>query len=61
MWFAVLTGAANSFLLNEFFQGVITTDPLFPSAFPDLQAQVNDRFRTTTERLIRAYAPRSHV
>jgi hypothetical protein len=34
---AVLTGAANSFLLNEFFQGVITTDPLFPSAFPDLQ------------------------
>lgn len=34
---AVLTGAANSFLLNEFFQGVITSDPLFPSAFPDLQ------------------------
>jgi hypothetical protein len=33
---AVLTGAANSFLLNEFFQGVLTTDPLFPSAFPDL-------------------------
>jgi hypothetical protein len=33
---AVLTGAANSFLLNEFFQGVLTSDPLFPSAFPDL-------------------------
>src|SRR3954470_3928425 len=31
-----LTGAANSFLLNEFFQGVITSDPLFPTAFPDL-------------------------
>jgi hypothetical protein len=33
---AGLTGAANSFLLNEFFQGVLTADPLFPSAFPDL-------------------------
>ena len=33
---AGLTGAANSFLLNEFFQGVLTSDPLFPSAFPDL-------------------------
>jgi hypothetical protein len=33
---AGLTGAANSFLLNEFFQGVITSDALFPSAFPDL-------------------------
>lgn len=33
---AILTGAANSFLLNEFFQGVLTSDPLFPSAFPDL-------------------------
>ncbi len=33
---ASLTGAANSFLLNEFFQGVLTTDPLLPSAFPDL-------------------------
>lgn len=32
---AVLTGAANSFLLNEFFQGVITSGALFPSAFPD--------------------------
>ena len=32
---AGLTGAANSFLLNEFFQGVITSDALFPSAFPD--------------------------
>jgi hypothetical protein len=32
---AVLTGAANSFLLNEFFQGVITSDAIFPSAFPD--------------------------
>ena len=31
-----LTGTANSFLLNEFFQGVITADPLFPTAFPDL-------------------------
>jgi hypothetical protein len=33
---AGLTGAANSFLLNEFFQGVITSDSLFPTAFPDL-------------------------
>ena len=32
---AILTGAANSFLLNEFFQGVITSDAVFPSAFPD--------------------------
>jgi hypothetical protein len=32
---AGLTGAANSFLLNEFFQGVLTADALFPSAFPD--------------------------
>jgi hypothetical protein len=36
MAIAGLTGAANSFLLNEFFQGVITADSLFPSAFPDL-------------------------
>jgi hypothetical protein len=34
---AFLTGAANSFLLNQFFQGVITSDALFPSAFPDFQ------------------------
>jgi hypothetical protein len=33
---AGLTGAANSFLLNEFFQGVITADSLFPAALPDL-------------------------
>jgi hypothetical protein len=33
---AGLTGAANSFLLNEFFQGVITSDALFPSSIPDL-------------------------
>jgi hypothetical protein len=32
---AGLTGTSNSFLLNEFFQGVLTTDALFPSAFPD--------------------------
>jgi hypothetical protein len=34
---AGLTGAANSFLLNEFFQGVLTADALFPSAFPDFR------------------------
>jgi hypothetical protein len=34
---AFLTGAANSFLLNQFFQGVITSDAVFPSAFPDFQ------------------------
>ncbi len=34
---AGLAGAANSFLLNEFFQGVITSDSLFPATFPDLQ------------------------
>lgn len=34
---AFLTGVANSFLLNEFFQGVITSDTLLPSAFPDLR------------------------
>jgi hypothetical protein len=32
---AGLTGLANSFLLNEFFQGVITSGALFPTAFPD--------------------------
>nr|AUN36798.1 hypothetical protein [uncultured bacterium] len=34
---AGLTGAANSFLLNEFFQGVLTADPLFPSALPEFR------------------------
>jgi hypothetical protein len=34
---AGLAGAANSFLLNEFFQGVITSDSLFPATFPDLR------------------------
>jgi hypothetical protein len=34
---AGLTGGANSFLLNEFFQGVITSDALFPHTLPDLQ------------------------
>ena len=34
---AGLTGAANSFLLNEFFQGVISSDALLPTLLPDLQ------------------------
>jgi hypothetical protein len=34
---AGITGAANSFLLNEFFQGVLTADALFPTALPDFR------------------------
>lgn len=34
---AGLAGLANSFLLNEFFQGVIAADALFPASFPDLR------------------------
>lgn len=34
---AGIIGAANSFLLNEFFQGVLTADALFPTAFPDFR------------------------
>jgi len=61
-WMSAADWQALTSVQREVYAGAeLTSDGRIVPAFPDLEIQVNDRFRVTTERLIRAYAPRSPV